>query len=82
MLANGQIDLMINTPLGMGTRSDAYKMRTAAVRYGICYATTIAGADAMVRAIEVAQRDKDGSNELSPIALQDLMQWDIPAILG
>jgi carbamoyl-phosphate synthase large subunit len=78
-IANGEISLMINTPLGMETRSDAYRMRTAAVRHGICYATTLAGADAMVRAIEVAQRDSAGSNELAPIALQDITQWDITA---
>jgi carbamoyl-phosphate synthase large subunit len=80
LIANGEISLMINTPLGMETRSDAYRMRSAAVRHGICYATTISGAGAMVRAIEVAQRDKDGSNELLPIALQDLNQWDIKEV--
>jgi carbamoyl-phosphate synthase large subunit len=76
-IANGEVALIINTPLGMETRSDAYRIRTAAVRYGICYATTLAGAEAMVRAIEVAQRDKAGSNELKPLALQDVAQWDL-----
>jgi hypothetical protein len=28
------------------------------VRYGICYATTLAGANALTRAIEVTQRDE------------------------
>jgi carbamoyl-phosphate synthase large subunit len=77
MIANGQVDLMINTPYGQETRSDGYYLRTAAVRYGLCYATTIAGASAMVRAIEVAQQDKAGSNALAPIALQDLEQYDV-----
>ncbi|MDR0500486.1 MAG: carbamoyl-phosphate synthase large subunit [Coriobacteriales bacterium] len=77
LIASGEIALMINTPFGKETRNDAYLMRTAAVRHGICYATTIAGAGAMVRAIEVAQRDLEGANLLSPIALQDLAQWEV-----
>jgi carbamoyl-phosphate synthase large subunit len=57
-IANGKVDLMINTPFGQETRSDGFHLRTAAVRYGLCYATTLAGADALTRAIEVAQRDQ------------------------
>ncbi|MDR2672504.1 MAG: carbamoyl-phosphate synthase large subunit [Coriobacteriales bacterium] len=75
-IANGEVALMINTPLGMETRRDAYAMRTAAVRHGLCYATTVAGAEAMVRAIEIAQKDKAGSGALAPIALQDLAQFN------
>jgi len=78
-IANGNIDLMINTPLGQETRGDAFDLRSAAVRYGICYATTIAGANAMVHAIAVAQRSEEGSNDLAPIALQDLEQWEVTA---
>jgi carbamoyl-phosphate synthase large subunit len=76
-IANGKIDLMINTPFGQETRSDGFYLRTAAVRYGICYATTLAGANAMTRAIEVAKRDEDGGSELNPIALQDMEQWEL-----
>jgi carbamoyl-phosphate synthase large subunit len=75
-IANGQVSLMINTPFGQQTRSDGFHLRTAAVRHGICYATTLAGANAMARAIEVAQRDQAGSEELAPVALQDLTQWN------
>ncbi|MDR3315274.1 MAG: carbamoyl-phosphate synthase large subunit [Coriobacteriales bacterium] len=75
-IANGKIALIINTPYGQETRSDGFFLRTAAVRYGICYATTMAGANAMTRAIEVAQRDEKNKQELAPIALQDLEQWD------
>ncbi|MDR2714146.1 MAG: carbamoyl-phosphate synthase large subunit [Coriobacteriales bacterium] len=77
MLANEEIDLVINTPFGQETRGDAYRMRTAAVRYGICYATTIAGAGALVRAIEVAKRDAESKDILVPLALQDLEQWNV-----
>lgn len=68
---------MINTPFGQETRSDGFYLRSAAVRHGLCYATTIAGANAVVRAIEVAQRSKEGSLDLAPIALQDLEQWRV-----
>jgi len=78
-IANGRIDLMINTPFGQETRSDGFFLRSSAVRYGICYATTIAGANAMVHAIEVAQRSEQGSADLAPIALQDLEQWSVTA---
>jgi len=76
-IATGKVQLMINTPFGRETRSDGFMLRTAAVRHGICYATTLAGANAITRAIEVAQRDAGGSGELMPIALQDLEQWEV-----
>jgi len=76
-IANGNIALMINTPFGKDTRSDGFYLRSAAVRYGICYATTLAGANAMVHAIEVVGRSEQGSGELAPIALQDLEQWNV-----
>jgi carbamoyl-phosphate synthase large subunit len=76
-IANGKIALMINTPFGQETRSDGFHLRTAAVRHGLCYATTLAGATALIRAIEVAQRDKEDGSALAPIALQDLEQFDV-----
>jgi carbamoyl-phosphate synthase large subunit len=74
-IAAGEVQLMINTPFGRETHSDGFMLRTAAVRYAICYATTLSGANAISRAIEVAQRDDQGSDELAPICLQDLEQW-------
>jgi carbamoyl-phosphate synthase large subunit len=76
MIATGQIALMINTPFGQTTRSDGYRLRTQAIRYGLCYATTIAGANAVVRAIEVAQSSQRGGSDLTPVALQDSEQWE------
>jgi carbamoyl-phosphate synthase large subunit len=75
-IAEGKIALMVNTPLGQETRMDSYRMRTAAVRHGICYATTIAGAGTLALAIEAALRMGAGEGQLAPIALQDLEQWD------
>ncbi len=70
-VANGEVDLIVNTPYGQETRSDGYQLRSAAVRYGICYVTTMSAANAMVLAITAAQ---DG--RLEPHALQDLDQWE------
>lgn len=71
MLANGQVHLMINTPFGQETRSAGYRLRSSAVRYGICCVTTLAGASAIVPAIAAAQK-----GDLDIYALQDLEQWE------
>ncbi|MDO4851233.1 MAG: carbamoyl-phosphate synthase large subunit [Actinomycetota bacterium] len=70
MIADGEVKLMVNTPFGHGSRGDGYKLRLAAVRHGITYATTIAAAQALAAAMEVARDDG-----LGIIALQDLPQW-------
>ena len=70
MIADGEIKLMINTPFGHGPRGDGYVLRLAAVRHGVTYATTIAAAQALAAAMEVA-RDEG----LGIVALQDLPQW-------
>ena len=70
-IADGKIDLMINTPFGQETRSDGYHLRTMAVRQNLCYVTTLAGAQAFVSAIDNLCDEK-----LPIIALQDLDQWE------
>ena len=67
MIANGEINLLVNIPFGQETRGDSYHLRSAAVRHGICYVTTLAGANAFVQAISAVH---DG--RLAPVALQDL----------
>ena len=70
MIANGEISLLVNIPFGQETRGDSYHLRSAAVRHGICYVTTLAGANALAQAISAV---RDG--RLSPVALQDLWKW-------
>ena len=70
MIADGEVKLMVNTPFGHGSRGDGYELRLAAVRHGITYATTIAAAQALAAAMEVARDDG-----LGIIALQDLPRW-------
>ncbi len=66
-IASGEITLMINTPFGGETRSDGFMLRTTAVRYGLCYVTTIEAATAFVQAIQMVK-----AGPLNVYALQDL----------
>ncbi len=67
-LANGSIDLIVNTPSGKGARTDEGRIRASAVSHGVPCITTIAGARAAVAAME---RLRDGKLEV--YALQDLL---------
>jgi carbamoyl-phosphate synthase large subunit len=51
-IKNGDINLVINTSAGRKTASDAYLIRRATLIYNLPYATTVAGARALARAIE------------------------------
>jgi carbamoyl-phosphate synthase large subunit len=51
-MANGDVQLIFNTPSGKGARTDEGKIRAAAVIHGISCATTLPGCFAVVRALE------------------------------
>ena len=70
LIANGEVDLMINTPFGHETRGDGYELRLAAVRHGVPYATTLSGAQALAQSLEVVRE-----TGLNIVALQDFEQW-------
>jgi carbamoyl-phosphate synthase large subunit len=55
-IKNGEIQLLINTGEGEDTRKDGYLIRRAALKYRIPYATTIAGALAMCKGIEMLKK--------------------------
>lgn len=60
-IANGDLHLVINTPVGKrGTRDDSY-IRKSAVKNKVPYITTMAAARAAVRAIEASQQEKASS---------------------
>jgi carbamoyl-phosphate synthase large subunit len=65
-IANGRVQLVINTPFGRETRSDGYHIRAAAIKHGITNITTLPAAVAIVQAIEAAKDDR-----LGVYALQD-----------
>jgi carbamoyl-phosphate synthase large subunit len=58
-IEQGDVDLVVNTPVGTGARTDGYEIRTAAVARGIPCITTMSGAFAAARAIAAAARRGD-----------------------
>ena len=56
----GEIDLIINTPYGVGSRLDGYEIRTAAVTKGVPSITTVQGLSAAVQGIEALIRGEIG----------------------
>ena len=67
IINSGDIDLVINTPVGRGTRADGWLIRTAAVQRSIPIITTTAGFNAAVEGVRFIQ-----SNELS---IKSLQEW-------
>ena len=67
MIKNNQIDLIINTTQSKQAIKDSYLIRREALQYKVCYTTTIAGANALVGAI-------DYSKNLSVYKLQDIFK--------
>ena len=63
----GEIDLVINTPVGRGTRADGWAIRTAAVQRSIPCITTTAGFSAAVDAVSFLQN--------SPFSIKSLQRW-------
>jgi len=66
MLNAGEIDLVINTPVGRGTRADGWAIRTASVQKSIPIITTTAGFSAAVEGIKALQ-----SGDLPVKAIQE-----------
>jgi carbamoyl-phosphate synthase large subunit len=56
LLHAGEIDLVINTPVGRGTRADGWMIRTAAIQRSIPCITTTAGFAAAVAGIAALQQ--------------------------
>ncbi len=75
-IANGKVQLVINTPFGQETRSDGYHIRSAAIRHGITNITTLPAASAIVSAIEAVKEQR-----LGVCALQDF-DSDEPCVVG
>ncbi|MFL5854634.1 MAG: carbamoyl-phosphate synthase large subunit, partial [Solirubrobacteraceae bacterium] len=67
-IERGEVDLVINTPVGTGARSDGYEIRRAAIAGGIPCVTTLSGGMAAARAIGSAR-----AGDASPVlSLQEL----------
>jgi carbamoyl-phosphate synthase large subunit len=66
-IKNGEIDLILNTPLGRDSYFDEKALRRAATQNGIPLVTTLSGGHAMVEAIEALRK---GDLRIKP--LQDI----------
>ena len=66
-MISGQIDLVINTPVGRGTRQDGWVIRTTAVQRSIPCITTVAGFSAAVEGIKALRQ--------SELKVKPLQEW-------
>jgi carbamoyl-phosphate synthase large subunit len=66
-IQRGEVELVINTPVGTGARTDGYEIRAAAVARGIPCVTTMAGGMAAARAIAAGRR-----GEPEVVSLQEI----------
>jgi carbamoyl-phosphate synthase large subunit len=67
-IERGDVDLVVNTPTGVGARSDGWEIRRAAVAHGVPCLTTLAAGASAARAI--ARAERDGEPEV--LCLQEL----------
>ena len=67
LINSGEIDLIINTPVGRGTRQDGWMIRTAAVQRSVPCITTTAGFKAAVEGIKSLQREE--------LSIRSIQSW-------
>ena len=67
LMLNGEIQLLINTPLGKESQRDDYTMRQAAIAHRVAYTTTLSAANAACDAI-LAMRSR-------PASVLPLQEW-------
>jgi carbamoyl-phosphate synthase large subunit len=67
LIVSGQVQLLVNTPLGKLTQRDDYTLRQAALQHRIPYTTTMSAANAACDAI-IAVRSRAGE-------VRSLQEW-------
>jgi carbamoyl-phosphate synthase large subunit len=60
LIEAGEVDLVLNTPTGIGARADGYEIRTAAVSHGVPCITTLPGILAAIQGIEALRTGDAG----------------------
>jgi carbamoyl-phosphate synthase large subunit len=63
-IKNGQIQLVINTPIGKASQYDDSYIRKAAIKYKVPYITTIAAASAAAKGIAAHRKGRSGVRSL------------------
>jgi carbamoyl-phosphate synthase large subunit len=66
-MVNGELQLLINTPLGKRAQKDDYTLRQAAIANRVPYTTTLSAASAACDAIE--------SMRTIPASVRSLQEW-------
>jgi carbamoyl-phosphate synthase large subunit len=79
-IIDGEVDLIVNTPWGVGPRVDGYEIRTAAVMRGVPCMTTVQGLAACVQGIEALLRGDIGVRSLQEHAV--ILRADRAAATG
>jgi carbamoyl-phosphate synthase large subunit len=67
LILNGDVQLLVNTPLGKHAQRDDYTMRQAAIRNRVAYTTTLSAASAACDAIL--------SLKSRPATVRSLQEW-------
>jgi len=67
LIVNGEVELLINTPMGKRAQHDDYSMRQAAIAHQVPYTTTLSAANAACDAV-LAMRSR-------PAAVTSLQEW-------
>ena len=68
-MINGEVAFVINTPSGKQSADDGYIIRRLAIELGIPYVTTVAGANAVLKAIEEASHGELNVKSLNEYAI-------------
>ena len=67
MITNGDIDLIINSPVGKDSKHDDSYLRKAAIKARVPYMTTIAAAKATAEGIAYVKAHKDENNSIKSL---------------
>jgi carbamoyl-phosphate synthase large subunit len=67
LIVNGQVQLLVNTPLGKAAQTDDYTMRKAAIARRVPYTTTLSAASAACDAV-LALRSRE-------VSVRSLQEW-------
>jgi carbamoyl-phosphate synthase large subunit len=64
LIKNKEIVFVINTVIGAQAQKDSFSIRRSALQYGVPYTTTVAGARAVITAIEMLKKKKISINSI------------------
>ncbi len=69
LIRQGEVDMIVTTPLGPASHSDGKQIRTAAVRHGVLLLTTLSAAQAAVNGIQALRAGALRARSLQTLAL-------------